>query len=123
WWCRCLLWCGLGACSSATIVPCTADPAGITTCPASSFTSWPTVAVKASPAFACRVLIDSLTASGTRVPAAAVSVVGAAGLGAGGLVAGWDVLFSGAGLAASVGGGGTSFIAAGDSVGASGKVG
>jgi len=65
------------------------------------------------------VEIESLAASDIRVPAAAVSVVGAAGLGAGGLAAGWDVFFSGAGLAASVGGGGTSFIAAVDSVGAS----
>src|SRR5206468_11742725 len=93
-----------------TIVPCPAEPAGITTCPTTSFTSWATVAVNASPALACRVLIDSLAASGTLVPADAVSVVGAAGLGAGGLGAG--VFFSGATLAGWVGGAGTSLIAA-----------
>src|SRR5439155_515978 len=91
-----------------------AAPAAAPTAP---FTAWGTVAVKASPALACRVLIDSLAASGTRVPAAAVSVVGAAGLGAGGLGAG--VFFSGATLAGWVAGAGTSFIAAVDSVGAS----
>src|SRR2546422_2237495 len=62
---------GLGRGSAASIVPCTVEPAGITTCPAASFTSWLTDPVKASPALACRVVIVSLAASGTRVPAAA----------------------------------------------------
>src|SRR5438309_4917366 len=74
---------GLGAGSAAVIVPSTLDPAGITTCPEASFTSWPTVAVNASPALADRVLIESLAVSPTRVPAAKVRVVGAAGLRAG----------------------------------------
>src|SRR5437879_10098035 len=99
---------GLGAGSAAVIVPSTLDPAGITTCPEASFTSWPTVAVNASPALADRVLIESLAVSPTRVPAARVRVVGAAGLGAGALGAGVVAFFSG-----------TSFIAADDSVGAS----
>src|SRR5256712_4254348 len=86
---------GLGAGSAAVIVPSTLDPAGITTCPAASFTSWPTVAVNASPALADRVLIESLAASPTRVPAARVSVVGAAGLGVGALGAGAGAFFSG----------------------------
>src|SRR6058998_2487384 len=90
---------GLGAGSAAVIVPSTLDPAGITTCPEASFTSWPTVAVNASPALADRVLIESLAVSPTRVPAARVRVVGAGGAAA---------FFSG-----------TSFIAADDSVGAS----
>src|SRR5256886_13578155 len=108
---------GLGAGSAAVIVPSTLDPAGITTCPAASFTSWPTVAVNASPALADRVLIESLAASPTRVPAARVSVVGAAGLGVGALVAGGVAFFSGfAGVAA-----GPSFIAADDSAGARGR--
>src|SRR2546426_10438871 len=105
---------GLGRGSAASIVPCTVEPAGITTCPAASFTSWLTDPVKASPALACRVVIVSLAASGTRVPAAAVSVVGAAGLG-GGLGA----RFSGAALAGWVARAGTSFRAAVDSAGAS----
>ena len=106
---------GLGAGSAAVIVPSTLDPAGITTCPEASFTSWPTVAVNASPALADRVLIESLAVSPTRVPAARVRVVGAAGLGAGVLGAGVVAFFSGClGCAA-----GTSFIAPDDSVGAS----
>src|SRR5437899_2483365 len=91
-----------------------AAPLGMTTCPEASFTSWRTVAGNASPALADRVLIESLAASPTRVPAARVRVVGAAGLGAGALWAGVVAFFSGwAGCAA-----GTSFIAADDSVGA-----
>src|SRR3989442_14564197 len=58
--------------------------------------------------------MDSLAASGTLVPAASVSVVGAAGLGGGG--------FTTAFLAGCTAGAGTSFIAAVDSAGASGRV-
>src|SRR5207244_11044227 len=106
---------GVGAGSATVIVPSTLDPAGITTCPEASFTSWPTVAVNASLALADRVLIESLAVSPTRVPAARVRVVGAAGLGAGVLGAGVVAFFSGClGCAA-----GTSFIAPDDSVGAS----
>src|SRR2546425_10305384 len=101
---------GFGAGTAAVIVPETVEPAGMTTCPAASLTSWLTVAVKASPAWACRVLMDSLAASGTLVPAASVSVVGAAGLGGGG--------FTTAFLAGCTAGAGTSFIAAVDSAGA-----
>src|SRR2546425_10151597 len=109
---------GLGAGSAAMIVPSTLDPAGITTCPEASFTSWPTVAVNASPALADRVLIESLAASPTRVPAARGRGGGAAGLGAGALWAGGVAFFSGwAGCAA-----GTAFIAADDSVGAGVRV-
>src|SRR3989454_9959652 len=73
------------------------------------------MAVNASPALVDRVLIESVGATPTGVPAARVRVVGAAGLGAGALWAGVVAFFSGwAGCAA-----GTSFIAADDSVGAS----
>ncbi len=108
---------GFGAGFAATIVPDTVAPAGITIRPAGFFTSWLTVAVKASPAFAVRVLIVSLAVAGTRVPAANISGAGAAGFGATGFFTG--VFFSGAGFAASVDGAGTSFKAAVDSVGAS----
>src|SRR5438552_17696758 len=74
---------GLGAGSAAVIVPSTLDPAGITTCPEASFTSWPTVAVNASPALADRVLIESLAVRPTRVPATRDQGGGAAGQGAG----------------------------------------
>src|SRR5207247_6190653 len=105
---------GLGAGSATVIVPSTLDPAGITTCPEASFTSWPTVAVNASPALADRVLIESLAVSPTRVPAARVRVVGAAGLGAGVLGAGGVAFSPGClGCAACA-----SCIALGDSVGA-----
>src|SRR3989442_1347500 len=67
---------GFGAGSAATTVPCTVEPAGITTWPDASLTSSPTVALNASPGFACRVEIDSLAARGTRVPAAAGSGFG-----------------------------------------------
>ena len=64
-------------------------------------------------------MIVSLAASGTRVPAAAVSVVGTAGLG-GGLGARFSgAALSGAALAGSAARAGTSFKAAVDSVGAS----
>src|SRR5688572_3678724 len=94
----------------------------MTTRPAASRMSWLTVALKASPALACRVVIVSLAASDNLVPAAAVRVVGTAGatgLGAGGWAAGRGAFFSGAGLAGSATGAGTSVSAAVDSVGAS----
>src|SRR5436309_8000959 len=108
---------GFGAGSAAVIVPDTVDPAGITTRPIASFTSWLTVAVNGSPAFAERVEIVSPAVAGTRVPAANISGAGAAGFGGTGFFTG--AFFSGAGLAASVAGAGTSFRAAADSVGAS----
>src|SRR2546430_4984357 len=98
------------------IVPDTVAPAGITTRPLGSFTAWLTVALNASPALAVRVVIVSLTASGTWVPAASISGAGAAGLGGVGFLTG--VAFSGAAFAGSVAAAGTSFIAAVDSVGA-----
>src|SRR5207249_1849538 len=97
-------------------VPDTVAPAGITTRPVASFTSWLTVALNESPAFAVRVLIVSTAVAGTRVPAASDSGAGAAGFGGTGFFTG--VFFSGAGFAASVAGAGTSFRAAVDSVGA-----
>src|SRR5213080_3926427 len=105
---------GFGAGSAAVIVPETVAPAGITTRPVASFTSWLTVAVNESPAFAERVEIVSLAVAGTRVPAASIR---GAGFAATGFFTG--AFFSGAGFAASVAGGGTSFRAAVDSVGAS----
>src|SRR5436190_3832866 len=98
------------------IAPATGGPAGITTRPLGSFTAWLTVALNASPALAVRVVIVSLAASGTWVPAASISGTGAAGLGGVGFLTG--VAFSGAALAGSVAGAGTSFMAAVDSVGA-----
>src|SRR5881227_554060 len=94
------------------MVPDTVAPAGITTRPLGSFTASLTVALKASPALAVRVVIVSLAASGTRAPAARVSGAGAAGFGGAGFLTG--VAFSG-----SVAAAGTSFMAAVDSVGAS----
>src|SRR5881628_1629117 len=105
---------GFGAGSAAVIVPETVAPAGITTRPVASFTSWLTVAVNESPAFAERVEIVSLAVAGTRVPAASIR---GAGFAATGFFTG--AFFSGAGFAASVAGAGTSFRAAVDSVGAS----
>src|SRR6266849_5107317 len=102
------------AAPAAAIVPDTVAPAGITTRPVASFTSWLTVAVNGSPAFAERVLIESLAVAGTRVPAASMS-----GAGFGGAAFFTGAFFSGAGLAASVARAGTSFRAAVDSVGAS----
>src|SRR5437016_4963906 len=102
---------GFGAGSAAVIVPETVAPAGITTRPVASFTSWLTVAVNESPAFAERVEIVSLAVAGTRVPAASIR---GAGFAATGFFTG--AFFSGAGFAASVAGGGTSFRAAVDSV-------
>src|SRR5881397_3835896 len=107
---------GFGAGSAAVIVPDTVAPAGITTRPVASFTSWLTVALNESPAFAVRVLIVSAAVAGTRVPAPSVSGAGAAGFGGTGFFTG--AFFSGAGFAASVAGAGTSFRAAVDSVGA-----
>ena len=105
---------GFGAGSAAVIVPDTVAPAGITTRPVASFTSWLTVAVNESPAFAVRVEIVSLAVAGTRVPAASIR---GAGFAATGFFTG--AFFSGADFAASVAGAGTSFRAAVDSVGAS----
>src|SRR5206468_9177324 len=105
---------GFGAGSAAVIVPDTVEPAGITTRPVASFTSWLTVAVYESPTFAERVLMESLAVAGTRLPAASIS---GAGFGAAGFFTG--VFVSVAGFAASVAGAGTSFRAAVDSVGAS----
>src|SRR5438874_8496276 len=99
------------------MVPDTVAPAGITTRPLGSFTASLTVALKASPALAVRVVIVSLAASGTRAPAARVSGAGAAGFGGAGFLTG--VAFSGAAFAGSVAAAGTSFMAAVDSVGAS----
>src|SRR5438552_15619830 len=89
----------------------------MTTRPVASFTSWLTVAVNGSPAFAERVEIVSPAVAGTRVPAANISGAGAAGFGGTGFFTG--AFCSGAGLAASYAGAGTSFRAAVDSVGAS----
>src|SRR5213078_2099621 len=94
------------------MVPDTVAPAGITTRPLGSFTASLTVALKASPALAVRVVIVSLAASGTRVPVVRVSGAGGAGFLTG-------AAFSGAALAGSVAAAGTSFMAAVDSVGAS----
>src|SRR5213078_2652219 len=105
---------GFGAGSAAVIVPDTVAPAGITTRPVASFTSWLTVAVNGSPAFAERVEIVSLAVAGTRAPAASIR---GAGFAATGFFTG--AFFSGAAFAASVAEGGTSFRAAVDSVGAS----
>src|SRR2546430_5839971 len=96
------------------MVPDTVAPAGITTRPLGSFTASLTVALKASPALAERVVMVSLAASGTRVPAASISGAGTAGLGGVGFLTG--VAFSGAALAGSVAGAGNALLAARSSV-------
>src|SRR2546422_2494424 len=103
---------GFGAGSAAVIVPETVAPAGITTRPVASFTSWLTVAVNESPAFAERVEIVSLAVAGTRGPAASIR---GAGFAATGFFPG--AFFSRAGFPASGAGGGTPLRAAVDSVG------
>src|SRR5215510_959678 len=112
---------GLGAGFDSTTLPCTTDPAGITTCPWAFFTSATTDPVNSAPARVERVDRVSLIATSTNVPAAAVRVAGAGG------VVDVDGFFAGGcdlGGAAEVdgvdGGGlaGTSRIAPDDSVGA-----
>src|SRR5438477_12560258 len=82
------------------MVPDTVAPAGITTRPLGSFTASLTVALKASPALAVRVVIVSLAASGTRAPAARLSGAGAAGFGGPGLLT--RGAFAGAAFAGAV---------------------
>src|SRR5258708_24231373 len=114
---------GLGAGFDSTTVPCTTDPAGITTCPCLFFTSSTIDPENSAPARVLRVEIVSLMATSTNVPAAAVRVAGAGGVvcvGVVGFAAGGCDLggatavdgFEGGGLA------GTSCIAPHDSAGA-----
>ena len=112
---------GFGAGSAATIVPETDAPAGITTRPDASLTSSLTVAVNPSPALADRVEIVSVALRVSFVPAARLSVLGAAKEAAGvaGFVGGLLAGRSGAGRAGCGAGAGTSRIAAVLSAGAS----
>src|SRR5690349_20227655 len=114
---------GLGAGFDSTTVPCTTDPAGITTCPCAFFTSATTDPLNSAPARVVRVETVSLMATSTNVPAAAVRVAGAGGVvrvGVVGFAAGGCDLGGAAEVDGLDGGGlaGTSCIAPDESVGA-----